>query len=62
MTDSNIGSEESAKHNAFMYSLIESCRMVGIQVDRYLHVLIDGLKKAAKGEDLTHLLPCYCTQ
>ena len=58
----NIGSEESAKHNAFMYSLIESCRMVGIQVDRYLHVLIDGLKKAAKGEDLTHLLPCYCTQ
>lgn len=61
-TASNIGSEGSAKHNAFMYSVIESCRMVGIKVDSYLHSLLDGLKKAVIGEDLTHLLPCYCTQ
>lgn len=61
-TAGNIGSESSAKHNAFMYSLIESCRMAGIKVDSYLHSLLDGLKKAAIGEDLTHLLPCYCTQ
>lgn len=26
----NIGSKVSLKHNAFMYSAIESCRMVGI--------------------------------
>ena len=25
----NIGSEESAKHNAFMYSIIESCKECG---------------------------------
>lgn len=61
-TAGNIGSEGSAKHNAFMYSVIESCRMVGIKVDSYLDKLMDGLKKAALGEDLTHLLPCYCTQ
>lgn len=61
-TAGNIGSEGSAKHNAFMYSVIESCRMVGIKVDSYLNKLMDGLMKAAIGEDLTHLLPCYCTQ
>lgn len=60
-TAGNIGSEGSAKHNAFMYSVIESCRMVGIKVDRYLHLLLQGLKKALKGDDLTHLLPCNCT-
>lgn len=58
-TVGNIGSEGSAKHNDFMYSVIESCRMVGIKVDRYLHVLIEGLKKAVAGVGLTHLLPRY---
>lgn len=57
-TAGNIGSEGSAKHNAFMYSMIESCRMVGIMVDSYLDKLMNGLKKAAIGEDLPHLLPC----
>lgn len=61
-TAGNIGSEGPAKHNAFMYSVIESCRMVGIMLDSYLHVLLEGLRKAVAGEDLTHLLPCYCKQ
>lgn len=33
---------------ALVYSVIESCRMAGIQVDRYLHLLLQGLKKALK--------------
>ena len=39
----NIGSEESAKHNAFMFSVIENCKMN---------------KRSVKGDDLTDLLPC----
>ncbi len=39
----NIGSKESAKHNAFMFSVIESCKMNKRQVER---------------DDLTDLLPC----
>ena len=39
----NIGSEESAKHNAFMFSVIESCKMN---------------KQSVEGDDLTNLLPC----
>lgn len=39
----NIGSEEYAKHNAFMFSVIKSCNMN---------------KRLVKGDDLTDLLPC----
>lgn len=57
-TAGNIDSEGSAKHNAFMYSVIESCRMAEMKVDRYLHSQFDDLKKVAIGEDLTPILPC----
>ena len=40
----NIGSEESAKHNAFMFSLIESCKMNKRTVEDYLMNLPDRLK------------------
>lgn len=57
----NIGSEESAKHNAFMFSVIESCKMSKRVVEDYLMVLLDKLKKAQTGDDLTRCLPCYLT-
>ena len=54
----NIGSEESAKDNAFMFSVIESCKACKIQFDEYLGFLLRKLKGASKGDDLTPLLPC----
>ena len=57
----NIGSEESAKHNAFMFSVIESCKMSRRVVEDYLMLLLDKLKKAQSGDDLTRCLPCYLT-
>ena len=35
----NIGSERSARHNAFMYSVIEICKMVRRNVEDYLKSL-----------------------
>ena len=57
----NIGSEESAKHNAFMFSVIESCKMSRRVVEDYLMLLLDKLRKAQPGDDLTRCLPCYLT-
>lgn len=54
----NIGSEESARHNAFMFSLIESCKMGKKSVENYLLEVLDRLRKAGEGEDMTPLLPC----
>lgn len=54
----NIGSEESAKPNAFMFSLIESCKMNKRKVEDYLMNLLDRLKLSWEGDDLTGLLPC----
>lgn len=54
----NIGSEESAKHNAFMFSVIESCKMNKRTVENYLMTLLDKLKLSRDGDDLTGLLPC----
>lgn len=54
----NIGSEESAKHNAFMFSVIESCKMNKRTVEDYLMTLLDKLKLSRDGDDLTGLLPC----
>jgi len=56
----NIGSESSAKNNAFMYSVIESCRHNKLDLGRYLTFLLDKLKGVTEGQDLTGLLPCYC--
>jgi len=56
----NIGSEASAKNNAFMYSLIESCRHNKLDPGKYISFLLDKLKSSPPDEDRTHLLPCYC--
>ncbi len=56
----NIGSESSAADNAFMYSVIESCKHNDIDPGKYINFLLGKLKTAGEGEDLTGLLPCYC--
>ena len=55
----NIGSERSARHNAFMYSIIESCKMMRRNVEDYLKSLLQRLRTARDGDDLTCCLPCY---
>lgn len=55
----NIGSEISAKHNAFIFSVIESCKMIKRNVEDYLKALFRRLRTAKDGEDLTCCLPCY---
>lgn len=55
----NIGSERSARHNAFMYSVIESCKMVRRNVEDYLKYLLNRLRTARDGDELTNCLPCY---
>lgn len=55
----NIGSEISAKHNAFMFSVIESCKMIKRNVEDYLKALFRRLRTAMEDEDLTWCLPCY---
>lgn len=57
----NIGSESSAVDNAFMYSVIESCKHNEIDPGKYISYLLGKLKAAHEGEDLTALLPCYCS-
>lgn len=56
----NIGSESSAADNAFMYSVIESCKLNDIDPGKYISYLLSKLKTAREGDDLTGLLPCYC--
>ena len=55
----NIGSEISAKHNAFMFSVIENCKMIKRNVEDYLKALFRRLRIAKEGEDLTCCLPCH---
>lgn len=55
----NIGGEIFAKHNAFMFSVIESCKMIKRNVEDYLKALFRRLRTAKEGEDLTFCLPCY---
>ncbi len=52
----NIGSERSARHNAFMYFVIESCKMVRRNVEDYLRSLLERLRSARDGDDLPALL------
>ena len=54
----NVGSEEAAVDNAFMYSLIESCRMNDLSPVRYIEHLVSSLR--TDPADTTQLLPCYC--
>ena len=60
-TASNIGSEESALDNAFMFSLIESCKLNGLAPEKYIAFLLRQLKDADDYTDKTALLPCFCT-
>ena len=55
----NIGGEIFAKHNAFMSSVIESCKMIKRNVEDYLKALFRRLRTSKEGEDLTCCLPCY---
>ncbi len=55
----NIGEEISAKHNAFMFSVIESCKMIKRNVEDYLKALFRRLRTAKEGEDFTCCLLCY---
>ena len=56
----NIGGEISAKHNnAFMFSVIESCKMIKRNVEDYLKALFRRLRTAKEDEDLTCYLPCH---
>ena len=57
----NIGSESSAADNAFMYSVIESCKLNDMDPGKYLRHLLNKLKSHREGDDLRNLLPCYCT-
>ena len=44
-----IESEISAKHNAFMFSVIESCKMIKRNVEDYLKTLFRRLRTAKEG-------------
>lgn len=55
----NIGSESSAADNAFMYSVIDSCKLNDIDPGRYISFLLNKLETSHEGDGLTSLLPCY---
>ena len=42
-----------------MFSDIESCRMCGRSVEKYLTGLLERLKTARDGDNLTGCLPCF---
>lgn len=54
----NIGSEEAALDNAFMYSLIESCRMNNISPVDYVRHLTAELADGKSNKQ--QILPCFC--
>ena len=47
----------SAADNAFMYSVIESCRLNEIDPGKYVNFLLGKLKTSRNGEDLTVSFP-----
>ncbi len=55
----NIGSEISTKHNSFMFSVIESSKMIKRNVEDYLKALFRRLRTAKEDENLTCYLPCH---
>ena len=56
-----IGNESSAADNAFIYSVIESCKFNDMDSGMYLRHLLNKLKSHTEGDDLSNLLPCYST-
>lgn len=59
-TASNIGSEESALDNAFMFSVIESCKLNKLSPEKYIRFLLGKIKGCTTQHDYKALLPCYC--
>lgn len=60
-TASNIGSEDSALDNAFMFSLIESCKLNDIAPEKYIRFILGKIKDCVSKKDFTDILPCYCS-
>lgn len=54
----NIGSEDAAKNSAFIFSLIESCKLNGIDPQDYLKHLFECILYG-KDCDKKALLPCF---
>ena len=54
----NIGSEDAAKNSAFIFSLIESCKLNGIDPQDYLKHLFECILYG-KDCDKKTLLPCF---
>lgn len=54
----NIGSEDAAKNSAFIFSLIESCKLNGINPQDYLKHLFECILYG-KDCDKKALLPCF---
>lgn len=50
----NIGSEMSARHNAFMYSAIKSCKTMRRNVEDYLKVSASLRKSGRVHSDWSH--------
>lgn len=46
--------------NAFLFSLIESCKLNGLAPEKYIAFLLRQLKEADFNTDKSALLPCYC--
>ena len=59
-TASNIGSEDSALDNAFMFSLIESCKLNDLVPEKYIAHLLRQLRGEPTEKDKAALLPCCC--
>lgn len=59
-TASNVGSEESAIDGAFMFSMIESCKINKISPEKYITYLLKNLGKITNQEELRNMLPCFC--
>lgn len=47
--------------NAFMFSLIESCKLNGLAPEKNIAFLLRKLKDADEHTDKNALLPCFCT-
>ena len=54
----NIGSEAAAENSAFIFSLIESCKLNDIDPQDYLKHLFECILHG-KGCDKKALLPCF---
>lgn len=52
----NISTESSSADNAFMYSVIESCKHNDIDLGKYISYLLSKLKTSREGDGITVFL------